>query len=71
MDLFLLILQTLPAGLESSRIIAQEHIQFGTLLKSRNLDQLPAPLDCHVQDPAEQLMRQFEGNPFIKSLCRD
>jgi GntR family transcriptional repressor for pyruvate dehydrogenase complex len=68
MDLFLLILQTLPANLESSRIIAQEHIQIISLLKSKDLDQLLFLLDRHVQGSFERLMRQSEGNPFFKSI---
>lgn len=68
MDLFLLILQTLPANLESSRIIAQEHIQIISLLKSKDLDQLLALLDGHVQGSNERLLRQSERNPFFKSI---
>jgi GntR family transcriptional regulator, transcriptional repressor for pyruvate dehydrogenase complex len=68
MDLFLLILRTLPANLESSRIIAEEHVRIIELLKSQDLDQLLALLDHHIQGSNQRLMEQSEGNPFFRSI---
>jgi GntR family transcriptional regulator, transcriptional repressor for pyruvate dehydrogenase complex len=68
MDLFLLILQTLPANLESSHIIAKEHGQIISLLKNRDLDQLLTLLDRHIKGSNQRLIVQSDKNSFFKSL---
>ena len=65
MDLFLLTLQTLPAKLKASRIIAEEHLEIISLLQSHNLDKLLEFLDQHIQGSNKRLLKQSKENPVF------
>ena len=67
MDLFLLTLQTLPAKLKSSRIIAEEHLKIISLLQSHDLDQLLEFLDHHIKVSNRRLLKQSKENPIFSA----
>jgi GntR family transcriptional repressor for pyruvate dehydrogenase complex len=64
MDLFLLILKMLPADLEASRIIAEEHREVISLLRAGHTDRLLDFLDHHIQGSNNRLVSFSENIRF-------
>ena len=58
MDLFLLILEILPAEFEASRVVAQEHNQIIVYLRNGQQKQLSAFLSRHIREANNRLLVQ-------------
>ena len=65
MDLLLLTLRTLPASLEASRIIAEEHIRIISLLRDGNLVELLEFLDRHIRGSNKRLLLESEKSSLF------
>jgi len=61
MDLFLLILKSIPAEFEASRTIAEEHSHIIALLKAKKLKALMDFVDKHIKGSNERLVRLCQG----------
>lgn len=67
MDLFLLLLHSIPADLEAATIMAEEHRKIISLLKAGNKEKLLTFMDSHIQGSNKRLMVLSKHSQFALS----
>jgi GntR family transcriptional repressor for pyruvate dehydrogenase complex len=67
MDLFLMLLHSIPSDLEAATIMTEDHRKIISLLKARNKEELMTFVDSHIQGSYKRLRVLSKHNQFALS----